>query len=67
MAEDMKRLNPTVPIIVLSGTTDTPESMESIDAFLSKAEGTDSFLAKMTQLIARSEAARDRGRSAGTG
>jgi PAS domain S-box-containing protein len=58
MAKDMKRLNPTVPIIVLSGTTDTPESMESIDAFLSKAEGSESLLAKVNQLLAQSQAAR---------
>jgi PAS domain S-box-containing protein len=58
MAKDMKRLNPTVPIIVLSGTTDTPESMESNDAFLSKAEGSESLLAKVNQLLAQSQAAR---------
>ncbi len=57
MAKEMKRLKPSVPIIVLSGTTDTPESMESIDAFISKAEGPESLLAKVTQLFARSEAA----------
>ena len=44
MAKEMKRLKPTVPIIVLSGTTDTPEDIESIDAFISKAEGTESLL-----------------------
>jgi signal transduction histidine kinase len=58
MAKEMKRLKPTVPIIVLSGTTETLEGMESIDAFISKAEGPESLLAKVTQLIARSEAAR---------
>jgi signal transduction histidine kinase len=57
MAKEMKRLKPTVPIIVLSGTTETLEGMESIDAFISKAEGTESLLAKVTQLFARSEAA----------
>jgi signal transduction histidine kinase len=57
MAKEMKRLKPTVPIIVLSGTTETLEGMESIDAFISKAEGPESLLEKMTQLFARSEAA----------
>jgi PAS domain-containing protein len=57
MAKEMKRLKPTVPIILRSGTTDRPESFENIDAFISKAEGPDSLLAKVTQLIARSEAA----------
>jgi PAS domain S-box-containing protein len=53
MAKVMKRLKPNVPIILLSGTTDEPESFENIDAFVSKAEGPESFLAKVTQLIAR--------------
>ena len=57
MAKEMKRLKPTVPIIVLSGTTDTLEGMEYIDAFISKAEGPESLLAKVAQLFARSEAA----------
>src|ERR1035437_5495487 len=53
MAKEMKRLKPAVPIIVLSGTTDTPESFEDIDAFISKAEGPESFLAKVNQLLAQ--------------
>ena len=57
MAKEMKRLKPSVPIIVLSGTTDTPEGMESIDAFISKAEGPESLLAKVTQLLTQSEMA----------
>ena len=56
MAKEMKRLKPTVPIIVLSGTTETLEGMESIDAFISKAEGPESLLAKVNQLLARSQA-----------
>jgi PAS domain S-box-containing protein len=58
MAKEMKRIKPTVPIIVLSGTTDAPKSFENIDAFISKAEGPESLLAKVTQLVARSEAAK---------
>jgi PAS domain S-box-containing protein len=57
MAKEMKRLKPAVPIIVLSGTTDTPESFEDIDAFISKAEGPESFLAKVNQLLAQFQAA----------
>jgi PAS domain S-box-containing protein len=58
MAKVMKRLKPNIPIILLSGTTNEPESFENIDAFISKAEGTESLLAKVTQLIVRSEAAK---------
>jgi signal transduction histidine kinase len=57
MAKEMKRLKPSVPIIVLSGTTETLEGMESIDAFISKAEGPESLLAKVTQLLTQSETA----------
>jgi DNA-binding NtrC family response regulator len=45
MAKEMKRLKPVVPIIVLSGTTDAPEGIKTVDAFISKAEGVESFLA----------------------
>lgn len=54
MAREMKRLKPHIPIIVLSGATDTPEGLETADAFLSKAEGTESLLNKVSQLIAQS-------------
>jgi PAS domain S-box-containing protein len=57
MAKEMKRLKPTVPVIVLSGETNTPEGIESSDAFISKAVGTESLLAKVTQLLTQSETA----------
>ncbi len=53
MAQEMKRLKPNVAIIVLSGTTETPEGGDTVDAFISKAEGTESLLAKVNELIAR--------------
>jgi PAS domain S-box-containing protein len=51
MAKEMKRLKPQVPIILLSGTADTPEDIEIVDAFLSKAEGPESLLAKVQELV----------------
>jgi PAS domain S-box-containing protein len=59
MAKEMKRLKPHVPIIVLSGTTDTPEGIEIVDAFLSKTEGPQSLLAKVKELAVRSQTTRD--------
>jgi PAS domain S-box-containing protein len=53
MAGEMKRLKSSVPIIVLSGTTDVPEDVETVDAFVSKAEGPESLLAKVGEVIAR--------------
>lgn len=58
MAKEMKRLRPTVPIIVLSGATDTPEDIATADAFLSKAEGPEVLLAKVKELAVRSRTAR---------
>ena len=51
MAKEMKRLKPTVPVIVLSGATDTPEDIASADAFLCKAEGPEVPLAKVHELV----------------
>ena len=61
MAKEMKRLRPFVPIIVLSGATDTPEGIEIADAFLSKAEGPERLLAKVHEFVTRSRTARASG------
>ena len=53
MAATMKRLRPHVPIVVLSGTTEVPEDIEIVDAFISKAEGPDILLRKLDELAAR--------------
>jgi DNA-binding response OmpR family regulator len=58
MAKEMKRLRPTVPVIVLSGATDTPDDIASADAFLSKAEGPELLLARVHELVTRGEAAK---------
>jgi PAS domain S-box-containing protein len=54
MAQQMKRLKPDVPIIVLSGATESPAGIEIADAFLSKAEGPESLLATVHELASRS-------------
>ena len=58
MAKEMKRLKPNVPIIVLSGTTDAPEGIEASTLSSARQKGPESLLAKVGQLVARSEAAR---------
>ena len=57
MAKEMKRLKPYVPIIMFSGTTDTPEGIETADAFMSKAEGPELLFAKLYELAVRSRSA----------
>jgi PAS domain S-box-containing protein len=51
MARQMKALKPSVPIILLSGTTSVPEPLEHADAFLNKNEGPDQLLQKIKQLL----------------
>jgi DNA-binding response OmpR family regulator len=53
MAEEMKRLKPTTPIILLSGTTDTLDGIETVDAFIIKGQGVEILLAKVEELAIR--------------
>lgn len=52
LAAEIKRLKPTVPIVMLSGAT--PESMNDIDCFIQKTEPISSVLAIVHDLIGRS-------------
>ena len=52
MAAEIKRLKPGIPIIVLSGTTNIPEGLESADFFLPKTEGPEKLLEKVRELLA---------------
>jgi PAS domain S-box-containing protein len=51
MVAEMKRLNPRLPIIVLSGVVELPERMENVDAVISKADGPAVLLAKAEELL----------------
>jgi len=51
MAREMKALKPSVPIILLSGTTSVPEPLQYADAFLNKNEGPDQLLQKIKLLL----------------
>jgi PAS domain S-box-containing protein len=56
MATEMKRLKPTVPVIVLSLSEVTDTQDAGANAFLSKAEGPELLLAKVIELVARAGA-----------
>jgi PAS domain S-box-containing protein len=62
MIAEMKRLNPHVPIILLSGIAEIPDRLENVDAFVSKADGPAALLAKTEELIG---SARERGPETG--
>src|SRR5437868_12320844 len=52
MAAEIRRLKPDIPIIVISGTTNIPEGLESADFFLPKTEGPEKLLEKVRELLA---------------
>jgi CheY-like chemotaxis protein len=52
LAREMKRLKPTVPIVLYSGTL--PESLEHVDCFVLKSEPVADFLAFIRDLAKRS-------------
>ncbi|HZR66439.1 MAG TPA: PAS domain S-box protein [Terriglobales bacterium] len=51
MAKEMKRMKPSVPIIVLSGTSTVPEPLDHADAFLSKTEGPEQLLSVVREML----------------
>jgi len=52
MAAEMKRLNPSTPIALLSGHD--PERLENIDCFIAKSETIETVLAMVADLVKRS-------------
>lgn len=57
VAAAIKQLRPDLPIILLSGTVELPEQMDSVDMFISKADGTEALLGAIAGLLTRSKAA----------
>lgn len=51
MAREMKRIKPSVPIVLLSGTANVPEGLPHADAFISKSEGPEAMLETVARLI----------------
>ena len=53
IAAEMKRLKPAVPIVVLSGEVATTNDIGNADLLVSKHEGVETVLAKITALLDR--------------
>lgn len=51
MIAEMKRLNPAVPIILLSGIAEIPARTDDVDVFISKADGVAPLLDKIKELV----------------
>jgi CheY-like chemotaxis protein len=54
IAAEMKRLKPSVPIVVLSGVAEIPKDIGYADLFISKGEEVEIVLAKVAALLDRS-------------
>jgi len=52
VAAALKRLRPSVPIIILTGSSTPPEGMENADAFICKSEGPEVLLNRISTLLA---------------
>ena len=52
IAAPMKRLRPDVPIVLVSGITESPDGLENVDLFVTKLELPALFLAEVAALIA---------------
>lgn len=53
LAAEMKRLKPTVPIVIMSGMVDKPEGIEHADLFICKAEAPPVWLKAISDLLQR--------------
>lgn len=58
LASAMKRFKPHVPIISLSGTTNIDEALRYADHFIGKAEGPDTLIAKLDEVLEQTAAKR---------
>jgi DNA-binding NtrC family response regulator len=55
LAAEMKRLKPTIPIVIMSGVVQEPEGMEHADLFICKGEAPPVWLKKISDLLQQSQ------------
>jgi CheY-like chemotaxis protein len=56
LASDFKRMKPTLPVLLFSGSVAVPDHLGGADLFLSKAEDTQTFLRIVRELLAKARA-----------
>jgi CheY-like chemotaxis protein len=68
LAAEMKRLRPTIPIVIVSGLVEAPEGMEYADLFMCKGEAPKVWLKKISDLLqqSRSQAPQSKAKGAGS-
>ncbi len=55
VTKEMKNIRPGLPVILLSGNVERPAGSEHVDAFVSKGEGREALLTKISELLAGSK------------
>jgi len=58
MARQMKLVKPHVPILLLSGVVDSPAGIEHVDKFVTKAEGPETLLQALADVVSKTVAER---------
>ncbi|HWR17009.1 MAG TPA: PAS domain S-box protein [Terriglobales bacterium] len=53
MAQEMKKLNPNIPILIVSGTTEIPADIQNADGFLSKLDGPEQLITRIGEMLSR--------------
>lgn len=51
IAAEMKQIKPRVPILIVSAAAEPPDGMEFVDSFLSKGDGPDALLNRISELL----------------
>src|SRR5664280_951516 len=54
LAAEMKRLKPTIPIVIVSGMVEEPEGMDHADLFICKGEPPPIWLKKISDVLQKS-------------
>jgi CheY-like chemotaxis protein len=67
LAAEMKRLNPAIPIVIVSGLVEAPEGMEHADLFIVKGEAPPIWLKKISGLLQQSRCQAPHSKARGAG
>jgi DNA-binding response OmpR family regulator len=65
LAAEIRRLKPTIPIVIVSGMVQEPEGMEHADLYIVKGEAPPVWLKKISDLLQRSRCQLSEAKGAG--
>jgi CheY-like chemotaxis protein len=67
LAAEMRRLKPTIPIVIVSGMVQEPEGMEHADLFIGKGEAPPIWLKKIAEVLEKSRRKATQSKARGVG